>query len=801
MASGTLGSLVVNLAANIAQFQSDMGRASQTTTQAMNQINGAIGTVKNGLAALGVGVSVGGFAMIVKGAIDAADNLRDMSQKTGIAVETLNGLGFAAGQAGGSLESMVAASGKLNKAIAEAKGGTGEASEAFKALGISVTDASGNLKKADVVMAEVADQFAKYQDGPQKAALALRLFGKAGSDMIPLLNDGGDAMRENIEYAKRYSGATTELSDMADNFNDTLGKLTIQQRGFINQLSAELLPVMQSVANAFLNASEKANEMHSWSGRLADAIKLLTGVGVTAAFVFEDWGLKIGAAAAKAEAMSRLDFKGIKLIDQQSIDDLDKARADYEALRNEIRNGGAKDRFGKIFAGREEAIGEEREILAARNQMIAKYQSDGLMATKDANAAKVAAQADYVKNMKDLYNQEIAVLMVAKQFAKTPEAATALQSQIDGIYRKQALVGADKPAAPSLPTAPAKKTDAQKALEEGARLVAKLKEQDEAYGLSGAALLEYQLKQAKIPQSLKDEALAHQKNIDAMKAADVSRTAQQDALQKLEDDAKREAEQNAANVEQIRVSLMSELEAEYSAHEAKLEELRRFGELKLENVEQANSLIELETQRHEAVLLDMDKRRAEQKMALDQQVLQQAGGVADQMYGMLKQAGLEQTALGKAAFLASKAIAVAQIILSTNVAAAAALAPPPIGLGPVAGLGYAGMIKGLGYSSAAMVAGLSIAEASAAQGYDIPAGVNPVVQTHEKEMILPRAQADVIRGLASRGGAGGGANVTYSPVINIDSRTDQAEVHRLVVGAVQQGNADLVDQLQRAGKI
>ena len=161
-------------------------------------------------------MSVGAFSQLVKGAIDAADNLRDMSQMTGIAVEELNGLGFAASQAGGSLESMVGAAGKLNKAIIETANGNGEAQAAFKALGISVIDASGNLKKADEVMADVADQFAKYQDGPEKAALAVALFGKAGADLIPLLNDGGRAMRENSAYAKQYSGQTTDLLGIPD---------------------------------------------------------------------------------------------------------------------------------------------------------------------------------------------------------------------------------------------------------------------------------------------------------------------------------------------------------------------------------------------------------------------------------------------------------------------------------------------------------------------------------------------------------------------------------------------------------
>jgi hypothetical protein len=42
---------------------------------------------------------------------------------------------------------------------------------------------------------------------------------------------------------------------------------------------------------------------------------------------------------------------------------------------------------------------------------------------------------------------------------------------------------------------------------------------------------------------------------------------------------------------------------------------------------------------------------------------------------------------------------------------------------------------------------------SAAGGWDIPAGVNPITQLHEREMVLPQGPADVIRDLAEQGGA------------------------------------------------
>jgi hypothetical protein len=69
----------------------------------------------------------------------------------------------------------------------------------------------------------------------------------------------------------------------------------------------------------------------------------------------------------------------------------------------------------------------------------------------------------------------------------------------------------------------------------------------------------------------------------------------------------------------------------------------------------------------------------------------------------------EGTAAQKAAFVAQKALAVAQTIINTEAAAVAAMAMPPIGLGPVAGLPYSQVIRAAGYTSAALIAGQALA--------------------------------------------------------------------------------------------
>jgi tape measure domain-containing protein len=51
------------------------------------------------------------------------------------------------------------------------------------------------------------------------------------------------------------------------------------------------------------------------------------------------------------------------------------------------------------------------------------------------------------------------------------------------------------------------------------------------------------------------------------------------------------------------------------------------------------------------------------------------------------------------------------------------------------------------------------------------------------------------------GGGKKGVSVNYAPVIQIDSRADRTEVHAIVTRAVKQGNADLVEKMQRQGII
>lgn len=86
----------------------------------------------------------------------------------------------------------------------------------------------------------------------------------------------------------------------------------------------------------------------------------------------------------------------------------------------------------------------------------------------------------------------------------------------------------------------------------------------------------------------------------------------------------------------------------------------------------------------------------------------------------------------------------------------------------VVGIPYVGPFLAPAAAAVAFAATMAFG-ASARGGYDIPGNVNPIVQTHAKEMILPQPIADPLREMIKRGALGGGD--TY--ISAVDARSLQ----------------------------
>lgn len=178
-----------------------------------------------------------------------------------------------------------------------------------------------------------------------------------------------------------------------------------------------------------------------------------------------------------------------------------------------------------------------------------------------------------------------------------------------------------------------------------------------------------------------------------------------------------------------------------------------------------------------AIEEDMAKRIRDVKLQSDQASVASAASTADSLYKIMETSGKEQSALGRALFAASKALAVAEIIVNTEVQASKAGAA--LGL---AGIPLATMIRAQGYASAAVVAAQAVTGArqyggavNAGNLYRVnEKGPEMFVGNNGRQYMMPTAGGQVVP--ADKVGGGITVNVTNAPAgtnpqVTVNDRT------------------------------
>ena len=157
-----------------------------------------------------------------------------------------------------------------------------------------------------------------------------------------------------------------------------------------------------------------------------------------------------------------------------------------------------------------------------------------------------------------------------------------------------------------------------------------------------------------------------------------------------------------------------------------------------------------------------DRAYADAKNALDQMVLSSASGVVGQLAGLAEEGSGAQKAL----FLVQKGIAIATTIMNAHVGAIAAVAPPPIGLGPVLGVPYSNLILGMGYASAGIIAGTALAGGRALGG-QVRGGESYLVGERGPELLTMGTSGRIATNENLKNAVGGDNNNT-SNVVNVN---------------------------------
>lgn len=154
--------------------------------------------------------------------------------------------------------------------------------------------------------------------------------------------------------------------------------------------------------------------------------------------------------------------------------------------------------------------------------------------------------------------------------------------------------------------------------------------------------------------------------------------------------------------------------------------------------------------------------------------------------GMLSQLGQEGSTAYKALFLASKAAAIAQAIISTEVAAAKALE-----LGPIMGIPASSLIRGMGYASVGMIAATALT-GMAHDGIDNVPREGTWLLDQGERVVDKRTNGDLkdFLSTASNDGGAAGASAPAPVSVKIYVQSDGSTTSEAPVGLEQFG-ADL----------
>lgn len=226
-------------AAELEKVRRDLSKlkdSGESTAKSLKSLTDFAGGFKSQIAGLVSGAALVAFA---KQAFEAADAIGDAAARSGIAVEDLSRLNFAAEQNDVEFASLTRSIKEYYKNLSAAGAGNDAAREKFSLLGIEVEQLR-NLR-IDEQLGTIADRFRTIIDPADQTRIAVELFGRAGEELIPLLNQGSDGIQGLTAEADRLGvtlGTTTAAGiDAADS---ALKKLKATVAGFVQRRLGEV---------------------------------------------------------------------------------------------------------------------------------------------------------------------------------------------------------------------------------------------------------------------------------------------------------------------------------------------------------------------------------------------------------------------------------------------------------------------------------------------------------------------------------------------------------------------------------
>ena len=232
---------------------------------------------------------------MTKASAAAAKNLTLLSQTTNLSIESAQEWDYTLKRVGSSLEQAQGDLSQLQEKMRDAAQGTGEGAELFAELGLSVQDSTGHLKDTGTMLQEVTEALADMSDKSERNAVASALLGGTGEKLIPILNEGSDALGRYAQEAHEAGAVLDEQTVAALNRTaDAMAKLDATTDAAKNQISGEFAPylteALEDVTDLVRNLGKAAKDSgiaDVLGSMLTSVTSLLSTLGSMAEPVFD----------------------------------------------------------------------------------------------------------------------------------------------------------------------------------------------------------------------------------------------------------------------------------------------------------------------------------------------------------------------------------------------------------------------------------------------------------------------------------------------------------------------------------
>jgi hypothetical protein len=252
--------------------------------QSLASVEHSLASLRTGMAAL---VTISGarfMADLAASASLAATRMMDMGKqeaelidstsklaaRLGTTYREMAGIGLAADLAGVSLGTIGKAMTKADVAFVRASEGSAIAKLAFDGIGVSL-DSLQNTTAAER-FSRIADAISAIPSEAERAAASIRLFGKAGTELLPLFADGAKGIGEATKEARLFGIALTNAQGRdVEGMNDAFTRAATAVRGIVVQFTARLAPTIQNITDMFTKFVTSAGTMQIGQG-IGDAL-------------------------------------------------------------------------------------------------------------------------------------------------------------------------------------------------------------------------------------------------------------------------------------------------------------------------------------------------------------------------------------------------------------------------------------------------------------------------------------------------------------------------------------------------